>query len=88
MDCQDLVDRARKRMNDWKNKTISYAARLQLVASVLSSMQVYLASILFLPIAVNKEIDRILNGFLWSQGELTKKKAKLSWKSICRLNNQ
>ncbi|GKC98845.1 hypothetical protein Tco_1169120 [Tanacetum coccineum] len=30
-----------------------------------------------------KEIDKLLKGFLWCQGELSKGKAKVAWKSIC-----
>nr|GEU36022.1 hypothetical protein [Tanacetum cinerariifolium] len=37
-DCKELVDRIRSRINDWKNKSLSVAGRLQLVQSVLGSM--------------------------------------------------
>ncbi|XP_071727525.1 uncharacterized protein [Rutidosis leptorrhynchoides] len=43
--------------------------RLQLVASMLSAMQIYWASVYALPIGVVDEIDKLLKGFLWSQTE-------------------
>lgn len=37
-DCNQLIDRVQGKLNDWKNKSLSYARRAQLIASVLSSM--------------------------------------------------
>ncbi|GKA41366.1 RNA-directed DNA polymerase, eukaryota, reverse transcriptase zinc-binding domain protein [Tanacetum coccineum] len=71
-----------------KNRLLSYAGRLQLVASVLASMQVYWASVFILPKTVVKDIDRLLKGFLWCQGNLTKGKAKVAWKLVCRPKNE
>ncbi|GKE33875.1 RNA-directed DNA polymerase, eukaryota, reverse transcriptase zinc-binding domain protein [Tanacetum coccineum] len=34
-DCQLLIDKARKRLLDWKNKSLSFASRLQLIMSVV-----------------------------------------------------
>nr|GFB81850.1 hypothetical protein [Tanacetum cinerariifolium] len=36
-DCHVLIDKARKRILDWKNKSLSFAGRLQLIKSVISS---------------------------------------------------
>ena len=40
-DCKQLVDKVQQKLNDSKNKSLSYAGRAQLIASVLPSMQVY-----------------------------------------------
>ncbi|GKB86639.1 auxin efflux carrier [Tanacetum coccineum] len=42
-DCKILVDRVRNKVNYWKNKVLSYADKIQLIASVLSVMQSYWA---------------------------------------------
>ncbi|GJW96848.1 RNA-directed DNA polymerase, eukaryota, reverse transcriptase zinc-binding domain protein, partial [Tanacetum coccineum] len=55
----------------WKNKCLSYAGRLQLVASVLESIHVYWAIVFVLPQTVIDEINSILKGFLWSQEDKT-----------------
>ncbi|GJT69902.1 RNA-directed DNA polymerase, eukaryota, reverse transcriptase zinc-binding domain protein, partial [Tanacetum coccineum] len=60
-ECKSLIDRVKSKVNNWKNKLLSYAGRLQLVASVLASMQVY-----------------------WASGNLSKGKAKVAWKLVCR----
>lgn len=82
-DCKCLIDKVKEKVSNWKNKLLSYAGRLQLIASILSSMQVYWASVFMLPKAVIKDIDKLLKGFLWCQGELSKGKAKVAWKLIC-----
>ncbi|GKB83822.1 RNA-directed DNA polymerase, eukaryota, reverse transcriptase zinc-binding domain protein [Tanacetum coccineum] len=37
-DCKSLVDKVKAKVGDWKNKCLSYAGRVQLIASVLASM--------------------------------------------------
>ncbi|GKA70985.1 RNA-directed DNA polymerase, eukaryota, reverse transcriptase zinc-binding domain protein [Tanacetum coccineum] len=37
--CKCLIDKVKVKVNNWKNKLLSYAGRLQLIASILSSMQ-------------------------------------------------
>ncbi|GJS99508.1 RNA-directed DNA polymerase, eukaryota, reverse transcriptase zinc-binding domain protein [Tanacetum coccineum] len=87
-DCKPLISKVKTKVNDWKNKALSYAGRVQLIAFVLSSMQNYWASVFLLPKQVIYEINKILKGFLWCQGELTKRKAKISWDKICKPKDQ
>ncbi|GJY12210.1 RNA-directed DNA polymerase, eukaryota, reverse transcriptase zinc-binding domain protein [Tanacetum coccineum] len=46
------------------------------------------AGFFLLPQGVIKDINKILKGFLWSQGELSKGKAKVAWRNICSPKNQ
>ncbi|GJU28308.1 putative reverse transcriptase, RNA-dependent DNA polymerase [Tanacetum coccineum] len=48
-DCKCLIDIVKAKVNNWMNKMLSYDGRLQLIASILSSMQVYFASVFILP---------------------------------------
>nr|GEW17740.1 RNA-directed DNA polymerase, eukaryota, reverse transcriptase zinc-binding domain protein [Tanacetum cinerariifolium] len=41
-----------------------------------------------LPSLVIKDINRLLKGFLWNQGELSKGKAKVAWKDIYKPKSQ
>ncbi|GJY39240.1 putative RNA-directed DNA polymerase, eukaryota, reverse transcriptase zinc-binding domain protein [Tanacetum coccineum] len=43
-DCKILVEKLESRVNDWRNKFLSFAGRLQLIRSVLSSLHIYWAS--------------------------------------------
>ncbi|KAK9058051.1 hypothetical protein SSX86_022891 [Deinandra increscens subsp. villosa] len=73
-DCASLIDKVKKRVTDWKNKSLSFAVRLKLIKSVLSSMQVYWASVFLLPITIIEDIKRIMNKFLWTQSDCVKGK--------------
>ncbi|GKC39954.1 RNA-directed DNA polymerase, eukaryota, reverse transcriptase zinc-binding domain protein [Tanacetum coccineum] len=87
-ECKVLVDKVRCKVGDWKNKALSYTGRMQLIASVLSSMQVYWASVFLLPKSTIKDIERILKGLLWCQGDLARGKAKIAWKTLCKPKHQ
>ncbi|GJW97440.1 reverse transcriptase domain, reverse transcriptase zinc-binding domain protein [Tanacetum coccineum] len=81
-DCKVLVDQAKTRIGDWKNKSLSFASRLQLCASVISSMQVYWASVLLIPKGIIYDIQQLTRGFLWCNGEYKRGKAKVAWDVI------
>ncbi|XP_071697814.1 uncharacterized protein [Rutidosis leptorrhynchoides] len=68
-DCKSLVDKVRIKVNNWKTRKLSYAGRLQLVASVLTSDS-------------NADILDFC-GFLWCQDISSKGKAKVAWKDVC-----
>ncbi|GKA55522.1 RNA-directed DNA polymerase, eukaryota, reverse transcriptase zinc-binding domain protein [Tanacetum coccineum] len=87
-ECKQLVDKVRNKVEDWKNKYLSYAGRLQLIASVLSSLNVYWAAVFLIPKTVVKDIDKVLKGFLWCKGELKRGKAKVAWKTVCSPKSQ
>ena len=40
-ECKKLIDKVKNKVEDWKNSYLSYAGRLQLIASVLSSLSAY-----------------------------------------------
>ncbi|GJW67074.1 putative reverse transcriptase domain, reverse transcriptase zinc-binding domain protein [Tanacetum coccineum] len=40
-DCKILVEKAKIRISNWKNKSLSFAGRIQLCKSVISSMHIY-----------------------------------------------
>ncbi|PWA66526.1 RNA-directed DNA polymerase, eukaryota, Reverse transcriptase zinc-binding domain protein [Artemisia annua] len=87
-DCKGMINKVRQKLNDWKNKSLSYAGRGQLIASVLSSMQVYWCSVFKLPKTVINDIEKLFKGFLWCNGELTRGKARVAWKEVCKPKDQ
>ncbi|GJV85890.1 putative RNA-directed DNA polymerase [Tanacetum coccineum] len=82
-DCKILIEKARNRIGDWKNKSLSFAGRLQLCKSVILSMQVYWASVLVIPMGIINDIQQLVRGFLWCNGEYKRGKAKVAWDDIC-----
>ncbi|GJX72614.1 RNA-directed DNA polymerase, eukaryota, reverse transcriptase zinc-binding domain protein [Tanacetum coccineum] len=86
--CKQLVDKVKSKVEDWKNKFLSYAGRVQLIASVLSSMHIYWASVFLLPKSTVKDIERVFKGFLWNQGDVVRGKAKIAWKTIFKLKGR
>ncbi|XP_021994822.1 uncharacterized protein LOC110891434 [Helianthus annuus] len=84
-DCSILIERLEKRILNWKNRLLSFAGRLQLMLSVLSSMHIFWASVLILPARVIKELETKMRNFLWSQDtSFQRGKTKVSWNSICK----
>nr|GEU63311.1 hypothetical protein [Tanacetum cinerariifolium] len=88
IDCRVLIDNVKKRILDWKNKYLSYAGKLQLIASVLSSLNVYWANAFVLPSHICSSNDKILKYFLWSFHEGRRGFTSVAWKDICAPKNQ
>ncbi|XP_023758686.3 uncharacterized protein LOC111907122 [Lactuca sativa] len=83
-DCRKLIEKIKMRIFNWKSKALSFAGRLQLINSILTSIHVYWASIFKIPIATIKEIKKLCRTFLWANGEIVKGKAKVKWNDICK----
>ncbi|KAK1421729.1 hypothetical protein QVD17_24300 [Tagetes erecta] len=80
--CKVLTDRLESRISSWNNKYLSFAGRLQLIRSVLSSMHVFWAAAFLLPVFTSKEIEAKLRRFLWGIKDDNKATAKVSWKKM------
>ncbi|GJW86624.1 hypothetical protein Tco_0161964 [Tanacetum coccineum] len=76
-DCKELIEKVQARVDDWKNKSLSAAGRLQLIRSVLGSMHIYWASVFILPSRVLLDIEQIMRSFLW------KGRSKVAWEVVC-----
>jgi len=81
-DCECLVNRITARIDSWLVKNLSFAGRLQLLSSVLLSMQVFWAKVFIMPKRVIHLIEQKLNRFLWS-GSDSKAHAKVAWSKVC-----
>ncbi|KAK3184846.1 hypothetical protein Dsin_032132 [Dipteronia sinensis] len=82
-DCSPLMDRVAGRLASWLNRGLSYAGRLQLIVSVLTSLQVFWASYLCLPKNFLNIIEQKFRSFLWREIEGDNKGAKICWSIIC-----
>lgn len=77
-DCKALIDIVDKRIGDWRNKSLSFAGRLQLISSVLASIQVYWSTLFVLPASVCETIDKMFKRFMWNRGESAQGKASVA----------
>lgn len=85
-DCQILVDRITLRINHWAARFLSYVERLQLIQSVILSMQSYWCRHFILPKAIIQNIDRLCTRFFWHGDTCSAKGARVSWGQIVLLN--
>nr|GEV91106.1 hypothetical protein [Tanacetum cinerariifolium] len=82
-DGKELIDKVQNHVNDWKDKSLPIARRLQLIQSVLSSLHVYWASVFMLHSLVLLDVEQIMRGFHWSQDNMSRGKVKVAWDVVC-----
>lgn len=83
-DCLPLIEKIKARISSWQHRMLSFAGRLQLLASVISSLTNFWISAFRLPSACIKKIESLCSAFLWSGPDLNAKKAKLAWVDVCK----
>jgi hypothetical protein len=79
---EGLMDKFTSRFDSWCSKHLTFDGRLQLISSVLFSLQVFWSSIFILPKAILRILEEKLNRFLWV-GKDEKAKAKVSREKVC-----
>ncbi|KAK4383991.1 putative ribonuclease H protein [Sesamum angolense] len=82
-DCQSLLLKVDSRIKGWDSIQLSFAGRLQLIKSVLMSLNVYWAMAFILPKGVIREVEKRMRYFLW-KGNSTVGYPKVAWSSVCR----
>ena len=82
-DCMPLIQRITARVQSWTSNSLSYAGRLQLIASVLYSIQLYWCSLFIIPKYTISKIEQSLSSFLWSGNSGSARRAKINWESVC-----
>ena len=65
-DCQPLLDKITVIIQSWTCNDLSFAGRLQLISSVLYSIQTYWCTMFIIPTFNCYKIEQIFRGFLWS----------------------
>ena len=65
-----VEERFRRRFAMWKRQFISKGGRITLIRSTLSSMLIYLMSLLRIPRVVSLRLEKIQRDFLWGGGVL------------------
>lgn len=81
-DCVPLIQRITNRATSWTSKVLAFSGRLQLIHSILFSLQVYWCTHFMLPKAVLRDIQALLGRFLWKGPTLCKYGAKVAWANL------
>jgi len=72
-----------RKARSWMHHTLSYAGRLQLIKSILFSIQVYWSSLFNLSKDVVLKITSLLRSLLGKGCELASGGVKMAWENIC-----
>ena len=78
-DYEPLIDKVRCGWLSWRNKYLSYAGRLQLIKSVITSIVNFWSQAFILPKACLDTIESMCSAFLWSGSPTQSHKAKVTW---------
>ncbi|RVX19039.1 Transposon TX1 uncharacterized 149 kDa protein [Vitis vinifera] len=78
-----VEERFRKRLALWKRQFIFKGGRITLIRSTLSSMPIYLMSLLRMPRVVCLRLEKIQRDFLWGGGALERKPHLVNWDTVC-----
>ncbi|KAL0403754.1 UNVERIFIED_CONTAM: hypothetical protein Sradi_2016200 [Sesamum radiatum] len=82
-DCKPLLSKIDSRIRGWGGLQLSFAARIQLIKSVLMSLNIYWAMAFILPKGIIREIEKRLRSFLW-KGASGDGYQKVTWNQVCR----
>ncbi|KAL0354139.1 UNVERIFIED_CONTAM: hypothetical protein Sangu_0995200 [Sesamum angustifolium] len=83
VDCQPLLQKIDSRIKGWEGVQLSFAGRVQLIKSVLVSLEVYWAMAFILQKGIIKEMIKRLRTFLW-KGTSSNGYPKVAWEVVCR----
>ncbi|KAE8681581.1 hypothetical protein F3Y22_tig00111311pilonHSYRG00001 [Hibiscus syriacus] len=75
-------------LHHWSSKTLSYAGRLELIKSVLTSVANFWCRQLFLPNSVLMKIEQLCSRFFWKGTDKSASGVRVSWKNICFLKSE
>ncbi|KAL0423432.1 UNVERIFIED_CONTAM: putative ribonuclease H protein [Sesamum radiatum] len=82
-DCKPLLLKIDSRIKGWESIQLSFAGRIQLIKSVLMSLNVYWAMAFILPKGVIREVEKKMRTFLW-KGNSAVGYPKVAWNVVCK----
>ncbi|KAK1307937.1 hypothetical protein QJS10_CPA09g00577 [Acorus calamus] len=81
--CLPLLDKLRARIMGWKGHLLSFAGRVELVKTVLNSLQIFWSASFLLPQKTMAAVEKLFRCFLWGGPTLKKAMHHVDWKTIC-----
>ena len=82
-DCEELKNKILSKITSWHSKLLSYAGRIQLIISILSSIHNYWSRIFVLPKRILKDIDGVMRRFMWGGVDMRRTSARVAWSEVC-----
>lgn len=82
-DYELLIDKIRRRMLCWSNKSLSFVGRLRLIKYVIISTVIFWSFAFILLAKCLDAIKKMCSAFLWSGSPAQTHKAKVSWEEVC-----
>ena len=79
----NIEERLHKRLTLWKRNYISKGSRVTLIKSTLASLPLYQMSMVRMPVAMAKRLEKLQRNFLWGGGALEKKAHLVNWEVVC-----
>ena len=76
------LQKVKRKLLSWQSSYLSIAGRLTLVRHVLSTIPEFFMSMFVMPVGVEKQLTRLLAGFLWSGCQLKGKRHLIGWRSV------
>ncbi|XP_074283945.1 uncharacterized protein LOC141608498 [Silene latifolia] len=83
-DCHCLIERISTRIRGLGARKLSYAGRVVLIKSVLSTLHNYWARIFILPKTIINKIEAQCRQFLWHGNDSTTRPALVAWSQVCQ----
>ncbi|KAG7533623.1 Ribonuclease H domain [Arabidopsis thaliana x Arabidopsis arenosa] len=80
----EVLARVSSRLAGWKGGSLSFAGRLTLTKSVLSSIPVHTMSVISLPKSVLEGLDKVSRSFLWGSSPEKRKQHLVAWEKVCK----
>lgn len=66
LNCLLHIEKTQQRFSCWKSKCLSYAKRVELIHSTLSSLHIFWATVDFFPKSTLRVLDRYIRDFFWN----------------------
>jgi hypothetical protein len=79
---QNIVDRVKQRVYDWKNNFLSQAGKEVLLKAVIQAIPTYCISVFLLPKELCREINSLMQKFWWGNKENDRKINWMSWANM------
>ncbi|CAL1413281.1 unnamed protein product [Linum trigynum] len=80
---EDIKERVRKKLKDWKNRTMSQAGKEILIKAIAQAQFLYPMSVFLLPDGSLKEIQNLIVNFWWGQKGKEVKIKWIGWDELC-----